>query len=435
MCFLSSVLIVLTASIQSSGQSSGLTPAIDRGVLSIRGSGGAALSNMRLRLRFNPNSSVAGRLELSGKEAGNDASGNYERFRYRFQPDPAFRAATSFSATLEIQNYRQPELVVASLIYSGPPLAARDGIQLLMGLDRFGRGMATKRMKLYWTSPAFISDYRLLGPANQLLLWQQIDSDDYHLLIPLAGDGFISEVGVSEIEYRPEFRVASSSYDPSFSPGRVPLFAYSTAKDPYQLARDSYELAFNATHQYGRLRWQKSYPEIFESFGWCSWNAYGHEVSQEKILNSVRSLRDKQIPLGFVLVDDGWLSTKDQKLVAFSADSKKFPGDLAALASTLRSQFHIPHVLYCWAKGGSLRTLGTYMEVGTQEPVRRTAPTRAPLILCSGPPRRSSNRLSWPASSCKPAPSSLPKECPIRSPSIGEDRFWHSRLRNSRPPP
>jgi raffinose synthase len=343
-CLLIAFLIVLTASIQSRAQSSGLTTVIDRGVLSIRGSGGAALSNMRLRLRFSSNSSVSGRLEFSGKEAGNDASGNYERFRYRFQPDASFRAAPSFSATLEIQNYRGAELVVASLIYSGPPLAPRDGIQLLMGLDRFGRGMATKRMKLYWTSPAFVSDYRILGPANQLLLWQQIDRDDYHLLIPLAGDGFISEVGVSEIEYRPEFRVASSSYDPNFSPGRVPLFAYSRAKDPYRLARDSYEVAFKATNQYGRLRWQKSYPEIFESFGWCSWNAYGHEVSQEKILNSVRSLRDKQIPLGFVLVDDGWLSTKDQKLVAFSADRKKFPNDLGGLVTTLRSQFHIPHV-------------------------------------------------------------------------------------------
>ncbi|HEY0365338.1 MAG TPA: Sip1-related alpha-galactosidase, partial [Pyrinomonadaceae bacterium] len=348
-----SLLIVLTASIQSGAQvvrsakneqAAGLTPAIDRGLLSIRGPGGAALSNMRLRLRFNSNSSVSGRFESLGKEAGTDGSGNYERFRYRFQPDAAFRASTSFSATLELQHYLQPDLIVGSLIYNGPPLAARDGIQLLMGLDRFGRGMGTKRLKLYWTAPVFVSDYRLLAPANQLLLWQQTDGDDYHLLIPLAGDGFISEVGVSEIDFRPEFRVASSSYDPNFSPNRVPLFAYSTAKDPYQLARDTYQVAFSATNQYGRVRWQKAYPEIFQSFGWCSWNAYGHDVSEEKILDSVRSLKDKHIPVGFVLVDDGWLSTNDNKLVAFNADRKKFPNDLAGLANTLRGQYQIPHV-------------------------------------------------------------------------------------------
>src|SRR5215216_2369935 len=345
--FLISVLIVLTAAIATRAQTPlkhDLVPKLERGVLAISDLRGAALSNMRLRLRFGPDLAVSGRLEGWETEATSDETGAYYRFAYRFKPDASFHSETSLSATLEIQNYHQPELVLASLIYSGPPLAARDGIQLLMGLDRFGRGMATKRMKLYWTSPAFVSDYRLLGPANQLLLWQQIDSDDYHLLIPLAGDGFISEIGVSEIEYRPEFRIASSSYDPNFSPTRVPLFAYSTAKDPYQLARDTYQLAFSATSQYGRLRWQKAYPEIFKWFGWCSWNAYGHDVSEEKILDSVRSLKNKRIPIGFVLVDDGWLSTKDGKLVAFSADRKKFPNDLAGLARMLRGQYQIPHV-------------------------------------------------------------------------------------------
>jgi len=366
-CFLTSVLIVLAA-IQSMAQAV-LTPTVDRGVVSVRGSSGATLSNMRLRLRFSSNSSVSGRLEFSGNEIGNDSSGNYERFRYRFQPDASFAVPSSFSATLEVQTYRQPELLVASLIYNGPPLAARDGIQLLMALDRFGRGMATKRMKLYWTAPAFVSDYRLLGPANQLLLWQRMDAEDYHLLIPLAGDGFISEVGVSEIEYRPEFRIASSSYDPNFSPSRVPLFAYSKAKDPYQLARDTYQVAFSATNQYGRLRWQKAYPEIFNSFGWCSWNAYGHDVSEEKILNSVRLIKDKQIPLGFVLVDDGWLSTRDNKLVAFNADRRKFPNDLAGLANTLRGQYHIPHVGVWHAFQGYWNGVDSNSEIGRAHPL------------------------------------------------------------------
>ena len=346
-CFFISVLMLLAVSTPGRGQneqSAGLTAVIDRGAVSLRGAGGAALSNLRLRLRFSSNAFVAGRFEFARKEDGNDDTGNYEGFWYRFQPDAAFREASSFSANLEIRHYLKPGVVVVWLSYNGPPLAARDGIQLLMGVDRFGRGMATKRLKLYWTSPAFVSDYRLLGPANQLLLWQQIDGDDYHLLVPLAGDGVIGEVGVSEIEYRPEFRIASSSYDPNLSPRRVPLFAYSTTKDPYQLARDTYQVAFSATRQYGRLRWQKAYPEIFRWFGWCSWNAYGHDVSEEKILNSVRSLKDKQVPIGFVLVDDGWLSTKDGKLIAFDADRKKFPNDLAGLARTLRRQFQIPHV-------------------------------------------------------------------------------------------
>jgi hypothetical protein len=323
-----------------------LSVALEKGLLQVKAAPGALLSGIKLRLRFDAGSALAGELELAGQDAGADRTGRYERQRYRFKPAPSSQMPLkdSLSAVLEIRHYLEPETIVASLDYEGPALAARDSIQLIMGLDSFARGMALKRLKLYWTSPVFISDPRLLSSSNQLLLWRQLQGDDYHLLIPLAGDGMIGEVGVSEIDYRYEFRISSSSYDPGFSPRRVPLFAYATSRDPYRLPIETYRTAFAASDQYGRLRWQKSYPEIFSWLGWCSWNAYGHEVTEEKILESVCSLQAKGIPLGFVLVDDGWLSTKDNKLTAFNADEKKFPHDLAGLARTLREQYRIPHV-------------------------------------------------------------------------------------------
>jgi raffinose synthase len=323
-----------------------LSLSLERGTLQVRTPLGKALSNMKLRVRFGDDSPPARELELAGQEQGTDKTGKYERLRYRMKPNaPGTSArADSFTAVLEIRHYLQPDIVIAFLDYDGPAPAAREGVQLLMSLDNFARGMATRRLKLYWTAPAFVSDYRLLGPANQLLLWRQIQGDDHHLLIPLAGDGMIGEVGVSEINYRYEFRIASSSYDPKFSPRRVPLFAYAASPDPYSLVRDAYKAAFEASNQYGRLREQKSYPEVFSRLGWCSWNAYEHGVTEEKVLNSVRSLRDKGIPIGFVLVDDGWLSVKADKLTRFNADPAKFPNDLAGLARTLREQFRIPHV-------------------------------------------------------------------------------------------
>src|SRR5205085_10498860 len=136
---------------------------------------------------------VSGDLQLVGEESESDDAGKYDRFRYQFRP-VQINTERAINAVLELRHYREPESFIAFLEYDGPPLAARDGVQLLMGLDAFERGMATKRLKLYWTSPAFVSDYRLLGPANQLLLWKQTHKDNYHLLVPLAGDGFIGEV-------------------------------------------------------------------------------------------------------------------------------------------------------------------------------------------------------------------------------------------------
>lgn len=315
-----------------------------KGALQIKTPAGPVLSNVRLRLRFNDGASLAGTLEEAGREASKDGSGEFERSRYRFTPAPQDGDKESVKAVLEVRRYARPNVVVAALDYEGPPLAATDGVQLLVGFDSFARGMALKQLKLYWTAPVFVSDQRLLSPSNQLLLWKQTRGADFHLLVPLAGDGMVSTIGVADVEYRYEFRVASSSYDPGFTPRRVPLFAYAAGADPYRLPRDAYATAFASTGQYGRLRWEKAYPEVFRWLGWCSWNTYYHEVTEEKVIRSVRSLRERQIPFGFVLVDDGWLSVKDNKLAGFDADPQKFPRRLAGLARTLRDEYKVPHV-------------------------------------------------------------------------------------------
>lgn len=335
-------LFLLAAPVALCAQTLESSVVLNRGQLQLRRGAGLVMTVMRMRLRLADGAAVSGELEAAGQDAGSDPAGAFGRQRFRLKPNGDARGVKS--ATLEVRRYQTSGALVAWLEYDGPALAPREGVQLVASLDRFARGMATKRFKIYWTAPVFFSDYRFLGPANQLVLWKQTEGEDYHLLVPLAGGGMLGEVGVSEIEWRPEFRVAASSYDPKHAPRRVPLFAYAAGRDPYKLPRATYETAFAATEQYGRLRWQKPYPEVFKRLGWCSWNAYGQEVTADKVVASVRSMREKQIPLGFVLVDDGWLSVKDQKLTSFEADAAKFPGGMDALARRLREEYKVPHI-------------------------------------------------------------------------------------------
>ncbi|HEV7891888.1 MAG TPA: Sip1-related alpha-galactosidase [Pyrinomonadaceae bacterium] len=339
-------LLVLSVSCVGRAEAAAAAPtvALVKGTLQVQTPNGLVFTAFRLRLRLADGTAVSGTLEEAGREMARDDAGEFERLRFRLKPAQETEVSRRLSAVLEVRRYARAGVLVASLEYEGPPLAPREGVQLLTSLDRFARGMAVKRFKLYWTSPVFFSDYRLLGPANQLVLWQQTEGTDYNLLVPLAGGGMVGEVGISEIEWRPEFRVAASSYDPDFAPRRIPLFAYAAGADPYKLPRETYETAFASTNQYGRLRWQKDYPEAFRSLGWCSWNAYGHEVTADKVVASVRSMREKKIPFGFVLVDDGWLSVRDQKLTAFDADESKFPGGMSSLARRLRDEYKVPHV-------------------------------------------------------------------------------------------
>lgn len=323
-----------------------LSVSTEKGAVQIKTARGIALSISKARLRFADGSTVSSSLEPAGQDRGDDAAGAFESQRFKLQPLAAQPTdhSHSFTASLELRRYTKTETVVAFFDYDGPALAATDSVQFVTALSDFARGLATKRLKLYWTAPQIVSDYRVLGPANQLLLWRRLRDEDYHLLVPLAGNGMVGEIGVSEIDWRFEFRVSAASRAENFAPHRAPLFAYAASSDPYKLPRETYETAFAATEQFGRLRWQKGFPATFGSLGWCSWNAYGNQVSEEKILASARSIRDRRIPLGFVLVDDGWLSTREGRLTSFDADAQKFPHGLGGLARTLHDEYHVPHV-------------------------------------------------------------------------------------------
>src|SRR5215213_10053167 len=105
-----------------------LSVSLEKGALQLKTPTGTVVSNMRLRLRFGDDSALVGDLELAGQDQGTDKTGKYERLRYRLKPNASVstaRTTDAVTAMLEIRHYLQPGVVVASLDYNGPALAAR----------------------------------------------------------------------------------------------------------------------------------------------------------------------------------------------------------------------------------------------------------------------------------------------------------------------
>jgi raffinose synthase len=271
---------------------------------------GGALSGLSLRIRLEDRV-LSGPLRADG-----------DRFTLE---------APGVSASLELID---GEAVVALLHYQGPALAAERGIELVLTLDRFAHALALKRIKMFWTAPVMVSDVRLLAPDNLFLLWQQTGEGDHHLILPLAGDGMVGAVGHESFE----LRVALGSGAPGHAPSRVPLFAWARGADPFALPERAMRAGFAAGGAWGRLRRDKRFPAPFESLGWCSWNAYYHGVTEDKLMASARSLARAGLPIGFFLVDDGWLTLRDRMLAGYDADPDTFPSGLAGLAAGLRRE-------------------------------------------------------------------------------------------------
>lgn len=58
-----------------------------------------------------------------------------------------------------------------------------------------------------------------------------------------------------------------------------------------------------------RTRSEKKLPGIVDYFGWCTWDAFYQDVTQEGIEAGLRSLSDGGTPPRFVIIDDGWQLT------------------------------------------------------------------------------------------------------------------------------
>jgi hypothetical protein len=251
---------------------------------------------------------------------------------WRWQPDHP-----GCSASLHV--VEQGEARAGWLEYAGPAPDADQGMSLLMDLPRFGRGLSIGRFKPYWTAPSFTSDPRTLAPRGLLLLWRQSGPESpYHVLLPLSGGDTVGELG----NHKFAFGVHLSTGCQGTAIARAPVFAEASGPDPYALAPEALRLAQTLPGApRGKLRTQKPFPEPFRYLGWCSWNTYYQQVSADKVLASVSSLRAKGVPIRWVLVDDGWMTLQDKRLAGWDATQKKFPGGLGALVRTLKERHGI----------------------------------------------------------------------------------------------
>ncbi len=115
------------------------------------------------------------------------------------------------------------------------------------------------------------------------------------------------------------------------------------ADDPYSAVKKAFAEAcgnFILTP----LKEDKQYPEVLNKLGWCTWNAFMHDVSEEKIFTKLEEFKTKNIPVKWVLIDDGWSETEGLFLKSIYEDKTKFPNGLKNTISIMKSLYGIEKV-------------------------------------------------------------------------------------------
>ena len=114
--------------------------------------------------------------------------------------------------------------------------------------------------------------------------------------------------------------------------GDLPLVAWARASDPYAACAQAWETALQIEQIRGRvaLRRDKTLPEYFHYLGWCSWEQFRHNISEEILSRAFSDIKASGLPVRWALIDDGHVANRDNQYISFQPN-ENFPRGFAPL--------------------------------------------------------------------------------------------------------
>ena len=288
-----------------------------------------------------PRDSALGLSELTVHKAENVVGGGHE-IAMRVGSGPC-RGALTFhdqletgvvSATVDVQ------CSASDRWWDGKRLGLRGEGTVTVGLELpgFSRALACAMADEWWTAPHFLKVPEP-PPLTQFFLWQCVDGS-YGVIVPLVGDDTTTYVSSGSTGM--ELRI--STLDEGRLRARGPVMLAAFGRDPYTLVERAYAAALQHVGGTAKLRTQKRYPECFEYLGWCTWDAFYRDVDSTKVRQQLQHFRTLGLPVGFLLIDDGWYPMRESRMTDTRTDLSKFPGGLEPLLKAAKTEFSVPYV-------------------------------------------------------------------------------------------
>jgi raffinose synthase len=213
------------------------------------------------------------------------------------------------------------------------------------------RWVACHRHIPFWMQPAVGT--RAAQVPTETQYWLGEWEGGYGLLVPLLDGAWRAALqGNAETE---ELEVVAESGDPSVRARESSALFVAFGPDPFQLMEEG-AASCAAWMKAGRLRRDKTLPRWADLFGWCTWDAFYHDVSPDKVREGLQSFADGGVRPRLLILDDGWQTVRDngpdgKKLSAFSPN-EKFGGDLGPTVEMSRREFGIETFLVWHALNG-----------------------------------------------------------------------------------
>lgn len=178
------------------------------------------------------------------------------------------------------------------------------GIQFI-NLGTIENYMADYLYNEYWCKPFFGTDLSLVPKDTQALLWKEKDGD-FHFLLPVCSEQYKCVLeGNEEGLYAKMY-----SWYPGLKECKGLAFLYTEGSNPFDMIQNCVRVGMKMLDHGCRTREERSYPEVFEYLGWCTWDALQIRVNTQDILKKCEEFHQKEIPVRWLIIDDMWADVR-----------------------------------------------------------------------------------------------------------------------------
>ena len=198
----------------------------------------------------------------------------------------------------------------------------------------------------WWTRPAFVQSFEDIPDKTQVLFCK--NKNDFTCILPMVGDDYKTVINGSGSKDRIRFVM-----DAGIAGVRhvdETMYISSTA-ETLSLAIENITKTLEKKYDI-KPREKRKYPEMFKYVGWCSWDAFYKDISEEKVLDKAKEIAEKKLPIRWMIFDDGWLQDENDMLNDIAPDEKKFPGGFDQLITKVKSETPVNWVGVWHAFGG-----------------------------------------------------------------------------------
>ncbi len=158
----------------------------------------------------------------------------------------------------------------------------------------------------------------------------QINEGQYLSIIPMLS----SEVSSEFFLENAKLTLRSSTYGTEDVAGDVPLLLWAYGDSPYAATHAAWKMVIESGFVAADWRSNKEFPvEPYGYLGWCSWEFYKTRVSSKILVDAVHTIEANDAPIRWLMVDNGYLTQKNSKIINFTPDVKKFPNGWEELTS------------------------------------------------------------------------------------------------------